>query len=193
MIIHGNRRFLYFWRKIRYADRCGRQLGRLTEPEIYHTAERVGKLIAGRGDVLFTGGSTGVMEAAMRGAKQAGGLTVGLIPAESKSAYAHLGAYIDIHIMTGLGELGKMAPLIHSVDGVIAIAGGAGTLIEMAMAYISKKPVILVPAVGHTTAAITHMLADGYLDYRRIQPIHTAADADSAVQLLYSQLNRSQK
>ena len=156
--------------------------------EIYQTAERVGKLIAERGDVVFTGGSTGVMEAAMRGAKQAGGLTVGLIPAESKAAYTHLGAYIDIHIMTGLGELGKMAPLIHSVNGIIAIAGGAGTLIEMAMAYISKKPVIMVPAAGHTTASLSHMLAEGYLDYRRIEPIHTAADADSAVQMLYSKI-----
>jgi len=157
-------------------------------PEIYQTAELAGKLIAGRGDVLFTGGSTGVMAAAMKGARQAGGLTVGLIPAESKAAYAHLGRYIDIHIMTGLGELGKMAPLIHSVDGIIAIAGGAGTLVEIAMAYISKKPVIMVPAAGHTTASISHMLADGYLDYRRIQPIHIAADADAAVQMLYSQL-----
>ncbi len=157
-------------------------------PEIYEIAERAGELIAGRGDVLFTGGSTGVMEAAMKGAKQAGGLTVGLIPSESKAAYAHLGAYIDIHIMTGLGELGKMAPLIHSVDGIIAIAGGAGTLVEISMAYISKKPVIMVPAAGHTTEAVGHMLTDGYLDYRRIQPTHTAPDAEAAVQMLYSRL-----
>jgi len=46
----------------------------------------------------------------------------------------------------------------------------------------------MVPAAGHTTASISHMLADGYLDYRRIQPIHIAADADAAVQMLYSQL-----
>lgn len=156
-------------------------------PEIYQTAETAGKLIAERGDVLFTGGSTGVMEAAMKGAKQAGGLTVGLIPAESPEAYPHLGRWIDIHIMTGLGELGKMAPLIHSVAGIIAVAGGAGTLVEIAMAYISKKPVIIVPVAGHTTGIIDHMLVDGYLDYRKTRPVHVAADAEAAVRMLYSQ------
>ena len=90
--------------------------------------------------------------------------------------------------MTGQGELGKMAPLIHSVDGIIAIAGGAGTLIEVAMAYISKKPVVLIPVAGYTTETIQLMLDGGYLDYRKIQPIQIASDADSAVNSLYSLL-----
>jgi hypothetical protein len=154
-------------------------------PAIYETAESVGRLIAERGGVLFTGGSTGVMEAAMKGAKNAGGLTVGLIPAERKSDYAHLGSHMDVYVLTGLGELGKMAPLIHSVAGVVAIAGGAGTLIEIAMAYAQGKPVVRIPFAGYTTAAIEPMMKDKWLDYRQLIRIEKAPDAQSAVSRLY--------
>ncbi len=156
------------------------------DPWIYRTAEEVGRLIAARGDVLFTGGSGGVMESAMKGAKSRNGLTVGLIPAENLDSYEFAGKYADVHIMTGFGELGRMAPMIHSVDGIIAIAGGAGTLIETAMAYTEKKPVVLIPFEGHTTSCVLKMLEDSYLDYRRLVPFHTAPDAESAVEMLYS-------
>ena len=112
------------------------------EKTVYETAEQVGRLIAGRGDVVFTGGATGVMEAAMKGAKSAGGTTVGMLPTESAKEYDLLGGYIDIFIQTGMGEMGKLAPLIHSTDGAIAIAGGSGTLIEISMAYIQQKPIV---------------------------------------------------
>jgi len=158
-------------------------------PEIYRIAESVGRLVAERGDIVFTGAGTGVMTAAMRGAKKAGGLTVGLVPAENPADYADMGDHMDVRIMTGQGELGKMAPLIHSVDGVIAVAGGAGTLVELAMAYISAKPVVLIPVAGHTTAAIEPMLAAGYLDCRQITAFQFADDAEQAVTRLYSRLS----
>jgi len=158
-------------------------------PEIYHMAESAGRLVAERGGIVFTGAGRGVMTAAMRGAKKAGGLTVGLVPAENPADYAYMGDYMDVRIMTGQGELGKMAPLIHSVDGVIAVAGGAGTLVELAMAYISAKPVLLMPVAGHTTAAIEPMLAAGYLDYRQITAFEFAGDAEQAVTRLYLRLS----
>jgi len=102
-------------------------------------AEEVGRLVARRGDVVMTGGSTGVMEASMKGAKSAGGLTVGFVPGDRKEAYQYLGNHIDLFIMTGTSELGKLAPLIHSADGIVAIAGGAGTFIEICMAYLEDK------------------------------------------------------
>ncbi len=159
-------------------------------PEIYHLAEEAGRLVAARGDTVLTGGGTGVMEAAMKGAGGEKGISVGFVPTERCADYESLGSYMDVRIMTGMGELGKMAPLIHSADGLIAIAGGAGTLAEIAMAYTEAKPVVLVPVPGHTTAAIRAMLDSGFLDYRRIVAISSAADAAEAVSTLYSRLGR---
>ena len=157
-------------------------------PEIYNTAETVGRLIAERGGVLFTGGSTGVMQAAMKGAKSGGGLTVGMLPTEAKHEYDLIGEHIDIHIQTGMGELGKLAPLIHSADGVIAIAGGSGTLIEIAMTYIRHKPLVMIPFEGFTTARIRQYLICGMLDHRGYRPIETARDATAAVDLIFMRI-----
>ena len=158
------------------------------DPAVYETAEEVGWLIAGRGDVVFTGGSTGVMEAAMKGAKSAGGTTVGMLPTESANEYPLLGGYIDIFIQTGMGELGKLAPLIHSTDGAIAIAGGSGTLIEIAMAYIRQKPIVIIPFAGFTTERIQHYMIGSRLDHRGYCTVDAAEDARSAVTLLYTRL-----
>ncbi|MFW5908626.1 MAG: TIGR00725 family protein [Desulfosalsimonas sp.] len=155
---------------------------------IYDTAEQAGRLIAQQGDVVFTGGSTGVMEAAMKGAKSAGGITVGMIPTESAGEYKLLGSHIDICIRTGMGELGKLAPLIHSVDAVIAVAGGSGTLIEISMAYIEQKPIVIIPFKGFTTDRIRNYMTGESLDHRGYQKIHTAADALSAVGFIYDLL-----
>jgi uncharacterized protein (TIGR00725 family) len=158
--------------------------------DIYQIAEAVGREIALRGGILFTGGSTGIMEAAARGAKHSGVMTVGVIPTERKDAYAALGRYTDVFIMTGMGEYGKLAPLIHSVEGVIAIAGGAGTLMEICMAYLQNKPVVAIPVKGYTSARIKLMLEELFLDHRRIQPIHFAKTAEEAVELLWSLISK---
>jgi len=149
-------------------------------------AEEVGRLVARRGDVVMTGGSTGVMEASMKGAKSAGGLTVGFVPGDRKEAYQYLGNHIDLFIMTGTSELGKLAPLIHSADGIVAIAGGAGTFIEICMAYLEDKPTVLIPVAGRTTDLIRAMTTDGFLDYRRVRRLLFAEDPREAVELLYS-------
>ncbi len=77
------------------------------DKEIYKLAEEIGKLVAKRGGTLFTGGSTGVMEAAMRGARSENGLTVGIIPTEKKEKYEFLSQYARVLIMTGMGEYGR--------------------------------------------------------------------------------------
>jgi hypothetical protein len=174
--------------------RCPFQIGiagswdQTLPPWVYQTAEALGRNIAERGDIVFTGGSTGVMEAAMRGAKKAGGVTVGLLPTARRNEYVHLGGYIDIHVMTGMGELGKMAPLIQSVSGLIGIAGGSGTLIEIAMAYTEAKPVVLIPVQGYTSAALRSVLKDAFLDHRRKVAVSVRSDAESAINTLYESL-----
>jgi len=103
-----------------------------------HLAEEVGREIASQGATLISGGLGGVMEAASRGAKEAGGLTVGILPGrDAKSA----NPYIDIPIPTGLGEA-RNAIVATSANAVIAIGGALGTLSEIAFALKARIPVI---------------------------------------------------
>jgi hypothetical protein len=106
--------------------------------ETAQVAEGVGREIARRGGVLICGGLGGVMEAAAKGAKQAGGLTVGILPG---SSFADANPYIDIPIVTDLGHA-RNALVVHSSRAVIAVTGGYGTLSEIALALKLNKPVI---------------------------------------------------
>jgi uncharacterized protein (TIGR00725 family) len=98
-------------------------------------AETVGCLIAGNGGTLLCGGRGGVMEAACRGAKAHGGITVGILPGTEEG-----NAYLDVCIRTNLG-IARNAVLVTSADALIAVGGGYGTLSEIAMALKLKKPV----------------------------------------------------
>jgi len=106
--------------------------------EISQIAYEVGKGIAQKGGILICGGLGGVMEAASQGAKEAGGLTIGLLPGiEKKEA----NPYIDIPIVTGL-SIARNAILVRSSDAIIAVSGGYGTLSEIAFALQLQIPVV---------------------------------------------------
>lgn len=109
---------------------------------IYEQARAVGRLIAERGAVLLCGGLGGVMEAAARGACEAGGLTVGILPGGSERE-SPPNPYIQIAIFTGLSEARNVIN-VRSADAIIAIAGGYGTLSEIALALKVGKPVVLL-------------------------------------------------
>jgi uncharacterized protein (TIGR00725 family) len=102
------------------------------------TAFKVGKLIAEKGAILVCGGLAGVMEAASRGAKQAGGLTVGVLPGNNPS---DANPFIDIPFATGLGYTRNSLVALNS-DVLIAIDGEYGTLSEIAYGIIYGKKVI---------------------------------------------------
>lgn len=112
--------------------------GRRTEKALLREAEEVGRLIAGNGAVLVCGGLGGVMEAASRGAKAEGGLTVGILPQNDAKA---VNQYIDIPIVTGLG-IGRNVVIARTADALIAVGGEYGTLSEIAFALQMGKPVI---------------------------------------------------
>jgi uncharacterized protein (TIGR00725 family) len=101
-------------------------------------AEQVGSLVAGRGAVVLCGGLGGAMEAACRGAKRAGGLTVGILPGRDRAA---ANRYVDVALATGLGEA-RNALVVRAADAVIAVGGGYGTLSEIALALKAGKRVI---------------------------------------------------
>ncbi|HWC15008.1 MAG TPA: TIGR00725 family protein [Actinomycetota bacterium] len=101
-------------------------------------AEEVGRAIAEAGAVLVCGGRGGVMEAACRGARSAGGTTLGILPGESRE---DANDHIDVAVATGLGEMRNMV-VVHSADVVIALAGEYGTLSEIAFALRVGTPVV---------------------------------------------------
>lgn len=112
--------------------------GSKADTESAQAAFNVGRLIAEKGAVLICGGLGGVMEAACRGAKQAGGLTIGILPGNSRHE-ANL--YIDIAIATGLGYSRNSLVAMNS-DVLIAINGEYGTLTEIAYGCIYGKKII---------------------------------------------------
>jgi uncharacterized protein (TIGR00725 family) len=101
-------------------------------------AEEVGRLLATRGAIVLCGGLGGVMEAACRGAKSVGGMTVGLLPGSDRR---EANAWVDLAIPTGLGEA-RNALVVRAADVLIAIAGEFGTLSEIALALKTEKPVV---------------------------------------------------
>src|SRR5215470_10149184 len=101
-------------------------------------AEEVGRLLATRGALVVCGGLGGVMEAACRGAKSAGGMTVGLLPGSDRR---EANAWVDVAIPNGLGEA-RNALVVRAADVLIAIGGEYGTLSEIALALKTGKPVV---------------------------------------------------
>jgi len=101
-------------------------------------AEKIGHALASAGAVIVTGGLGGVMAAACRGAKSAGGLTVGILPGTYPAA---ANEWVDVIIPTGLGEA-RNALVVRSATAVIAVGGEYGTLSEIALALRAGIPVI---------------------------------------------------
>jgi len=107
-------------------------------PEVYQAAREVGGEIAAAGAILVSGGLGGVMEAASRGAKERGGVVVGILPGFSSS---DANAYVDIPIVTGLGD-GRNMLIVQTAQALIALPGEFGTLSEIALALKVGKPVV---------------------------------------------------
>jgi len=101
-------------------------------------AEAVGRELAQRGAVLVCGGLGGVMEAACRGAKSAGGLTIGILPGTSRR---DANPYVDVPVVTGMGEARNVL-VVQSAQAVIAVHGEYGTLSEIAHALKLGIPVV---------------------------------------------------
>ena len=103
-------------------------------------AQAVGRLLAERGCTLVCGGRGEVMAAAARGAKTAGGTTIGILPGETR---ADANEWIDHAVVTGIGHARNLA-VAASGDAVIAIGGSWGTLAEIAFARRLGRPVVVL-------------------------------------------------
>ena len=101
-------------------------------------AEAVGRAVGRAGAILLCGGLGGVMEAACRGAKEAGGLTVGILPTEDA---ADANPFVDVPVATGIGEA-RNAIVARAPDALVAVGGGYGTISEIALALKGGKRVV---------------------------------------------------
>jgi uncharacterized protein (TIGR00725 family) len=125
-------------------------------PAVYDLAREVGFLIGKKGALLICGGLTGVMEASARGAKEGGGITIGILPGSNPD---EANPYIDIPIVTDLGNSRNVINILTS-QAVIAIHGSYGTLSEMALAMKCRVPVVglktwgLVPPGGEPVPVV---------------------------------------
>lgn len=122
----NNKRFI----AIIGGGQCSREEARL--------AEEVGRELARQGAILVCGGLGGVMEAACKGASSEGGLTIGILPGDSRRS---ANRYVQIPIVTGTGHARNLA-VVKSAQAVIAIDGNYGTLSEIGYALQSGIPVI---------------------------------------------------
>jgi len=150
---------------------------------------QLGSLIAKAEMILVTGGSGGVVLACRRGCRDAGGMNLAVLPDDHISDEMRDQTVVDIAVPTGLGVLGRMPILTESADYGIAVGGGAGTLVEVALTYLQRKIVVVVEGLRRRgDPAISRVLTRrsrvkiagatairGYLDSKPeylVRPIH---------------------
>ena len=154
------------------------------ESEKYKLAQAIGEKLIDEGYRLLTGGMGGVMEAACRGARDSynwrDGCSVGVLPGSDPD---QANPYVDIVIPTGLDHARNL--IVAQADAVVAIGGGAGTLSELAFAWIHKRLI-----VGLSCEGWSGRLADERLDERiryadiESDRIYRADDAYDVIKLL---------
>ncbi|GFN40212.1 MAG: conserved hypothetical protein [Marine Group I thaumarchaeote] len=149
-------------------------------PELEKIAYETGAEIAKSSCVLITGGLGGVMEAASHGARDNGGIVVGIIP-QNDPAYAN--EYCDIVIPSGLGLTRDFLTAL-SGDGVIVIGGGSGTLSEVCAAYMYNKPIAAIRGTGGTA----EKYLDQYLDSRKKIKVIGVDSPKDAVKYILEQI-----
>lgn len=156
------------------------QSGPISE-ELRAAAFAVGQAVAARGALLFSGGRDGVMAAACHGARSAGGVTVGILPGDD---LREANPYVTVPVTTGLTVVGRSEVLVHAMDACIIVGGGAGTLAEIAVAYLYRKPLVALRGTGGWGDHLAAALVDGrFLDHRRLVPIHYVDDPEQAAAL----------
>ena len=146
--------------------------GKQCSPEEAQTAEEVGRELAKRGAALVCGGLSGVMEAACKGATSEGGITIGILPGDSRQA---ANPHVIIPIVTGMGYARNVI-VVKSAQAVIAVGGRYGTLSEISHALENN-----IPVIGINTWALSR---NGQSD-SSIIPAETPAEAvDKALNMI---------
>ncbi|MFH1183230.1 MAG: LOG family protein [Candidatus Moraniibacteriota bacterium] len=146
-------------------------------------AEKVGELVARSGNIVVYGAEKdydSLSTAAARGAKKAGGITVGVTYRKSKKIWDQEGN-TDVLICTGMERGGgREFVLVNSCDGIIAISGGSGTMNEMLVAYQLNIPIVVIKGTG----GWADKMAGKYFDSRKRMKAIPANDSKEAVEMI---------
>lgn len=135
-------------------------------PDMLEKTKELGKEIAKRGCVLLTGATTGAPYWAAIGAKEEGGMSIGLSPAKNElehvNDYKLPLDYFDLIIYTGFDYSGRNLLLTRAADAVIVSCGRMGTINEFTIAFEDKKPIGILTGVGGTTEWIDEVIRDSH-------------------------------
>ncbi|GAA1705619.1 hypothetical protein GCM10009808_24500 [Microbacterium sediminicola] len=165
--------------KIGVIGRSWREGEHLPE-HVLETAELVGRGVADAGAALVTGGTAGVMEAACKGAFEAGGLTIGFLPYNDP---AKANPYVSLVFPTGMGTIRNILTA-RCCDAIVMVGGGVGTLNEVTIAYDSGVPLIVVEGSTGWADRLRSTIDEGiWLDDRRVTPLSFASDPAEAVEI----------
>lgn len=166
----------------------------------YEDAYRLGKKLAEAGHVVLTGGYIGTMEAASRGAAEAGGHVVGVTCREVES-WRNVQPnpwVVEERRFETLHE--RLLELIDGCEAAIALPGGVGTLLEISMMWnrmivnaIPRKPLILVGSGWNETIAAFYASQDGYVSPASRNLLFLTKDVDAAFELLSKQFIQNQQ
>ena len=135
-------------------------------PDALETAKELGREIIRQGAVLVTGATTGLPLWAAMGAKEEGGFSIGLSPAESEKEHVEFYnlplSYLDVIIYTGFGYSGRNLLLTRSSDAVLVGCGRIGTINEFTVAFEDKKPIGVLEGSWATDDVIKHIVKEGH-------------------------------
>ncbi|MBD3752673.1 MAG: TIGR00725 family protein [Microbacterium sp. 67-17] len=152
--------------------------GEYLPPHVLEVAEAVGRGVAEAGAALVSGGTGGVMEAACKGAFEAGGLTIGFLPYADP---AKANPYVTLVFPTGMGTIRNVLTA-RCCDAIVMVGGGVGTLNEVTIAYDSGVPTVIVQGTTGWADRLGPTLDEGvWLDDRRVTPLSFVPDAATAV------------
>lgn len=165
---------------------CGSATGMFV-PELLTKSFQIGQAIAKKDAILITGATSGYPYEAAKGATAAGGLSIGISPANDYNEHIEVikkpvDAYDPI-IFTGYGFRGRNVIIVQSADAVVFVAGGTGTLNEFCIAYDTRKPIGLLSGSGGLELMVETIVKN---NYKPPPPIIREANPHTLVEKLVS-------
>jgi uncharacterized protein (TIGR00725 family) len=151
--------------------------GKTSKDFVYDLCEEVGFLLAKVGVVVITGGKSGGMERASKGAKKASGLTIGIVKGKDRFTS---NPFVDVEVISGMTADGfDEFLLVNMSDALIVVGGGAGTLEEITLAYRNCKPIVAIKGTG----GWADKTAGTFLDERKKIKVQEARNPEEAVKM----------
>ena len=158
------------------------------DESVEDAAKRLARELVARGCVIITGGDGGLMRVIAEEVSKLNGVCVGILSVELEElSYSHplRHPYNTVEIRSGMTYTARSSIVVRSSDSIVMLAGGAGTLNELVMAYNMGIPVVVLEGSGLMADRLKTMFPDGYLDHRRIVKITYAKTPEEAAELAY--------